>query len=100
MATIKKVINYDNMSIAASFPSGATFRWSISRSKESITIGFSNDRKIAAEQGIVIQKYMKQLKGDNAERFNAMAELLKPCISGSEVIGKMLISLKPIVSKN
>lgn len=33
-------------------------------------------------------------------RFEAMAQLLKPCVSGGEVIGKMLDTLKPVISKN
>jgi hypothetical protein len=89
-AKIKKTIGFDRMSITAKFPSGANFRYFISRSGERLSIAFSNDSKELKEQSKIFGEWVKHRKGEtNIDVFNRLEELCKKCKSGKELINLM-----------
>ena len=87
---ITKKYGFDNMSIAAKFPSGASYRFSVSRSGERLTLAFSNDDKELAAQTKIFANWMKFRPGElNQGRFERLEELTKTCKSGKELINKI-----------
>ena len=77
------------MWISAKFPSGASYRFSVGRNGERITMAFSNNNAESNIQLKIFNEYMKFHKGEtNEDRFNRLERLTKQCTSG-----KMLIEL-------
>ena len=87
---VKKTITHDYLSMNASFPSGATFKWSVGRSGERLAIGFANDEATSQKQAKTILQGLKHRKDEtNIMVFDRLEILLKSCKSGKEVISKM-----------
>ena len=87
---ITKKYGFDNMSIAAKFPSGASYRFSVSRIGERLTVAFSNNNKILQAQTKIFAAWMKLRPSEvNQGRFDRLEELTKTCTSGKELIIKM-----------
>ena len=89
-AVIKKVVNHDSLSISAKFPSGASFRFSVTRSGERLMVAFSNDDTEANRQSLIMQKFA-QCKGEETylDVINRLEKVCEDCKSGSEVITKI-----------
>ena len=82
---IKKSIKHDNMSIAAHFPSGAFFKFSIGRNGEKLDIRFSNIQSELNEQGRRFLKWIEyREKETNIDRFDRIEKACQLARSGSE----------------
>jgi hypothetical protein len=91
---VRKNYGFDNMSISAKFPSGASYRFSVGREGERLMIAFSNDDAEAKVQMRIFQKWIKfQPKETNEGRFNRLEEITKKCQSGKQLIKLMEESL-------
>jgi hypothetical protein len=90
MAKIKKSIGHDRLSLSAKFPTGAELRFSISRLGERLMVAFSNDKKEGDMQMQSLRSWLEFRDGEtNLDRINRLAELVKGCKSGKEVIEKI-----------
>ena len=87
---ITKKYGFDNMSISAKFPSGASYRFSVGRGGERLAMAFSNIDSESKVQLRIFGNFMKfQPKETNEGRFNRLEELTKKCRSGKELIKLM-----------
>jgi hypothetical protein len=87
---VKKTITHDYLSMNASFPSGATFRWSVGRTGERLSIAFANDEETSKRQAKTIVRWLKHREEETNEMvFERLEVLLKSCKSGKEVVSKM-----------
>jgi len=87
---VKKKLNHDSMWISAKFPSGASYRFSVGRGGERLTMAFSNDSKESDAQIKIFNNWLKfRPKETNEDRFNRLEELTKRCKSGKELINLM-----------
>jgi hypothetical protein len=87
--TVKKKINHDSMWISAKFPSGASYRFSVNRNGERLSMAFSNNDAESKIQLKIFGNFIKLLpKETNEDRFNRLERFTKQCTSG-----KMLIKL-------
>ena len=87
-AKITKKIGFDRMAISAKFPSGASLKFSIGRSGETLDLRFSNDRSELKKQSKIMSKWLDFKKGEktNAERFDRIESFLAPFKSGAQVM--------------
>jgi len=97
MTPIKTKISHDSMKLEVKFPTGGILKWSITRSRESLTVGFSNDPVVGKKQVGTVGLWFGKLKGDYKEKFDTAIALLSQCGSGAEVVSKMEAALAVIV---
>ena len=84
------------MKLEVRFPTGGLLKWSISRSRETLSVAFSNDPIVARKQLGTIGLWFGKLKGDYKAKFETAVALLSTCSSGAEVVQKMEASLAVI----
>lgn len=93
MTKIKKNITHDRLSIEAHFVSGASFKFAINRSSESLSIAFSNNPTEVQLQGKLFMKWMRPQTGEtNIDRINRLEELANSCNNGKEFIDKIILN--------
>ena len=93
---IKTKITHDSMKLEVKFPTGGILKWGISRSRETLTVGFSNDPVIGKKQVGTVGLWFGKLKGTYQEKFQSAIDLLTGCNSGAEVVAKMEAQLAVI----
>ena len=87
---ITEKIGFDNMSISAKLPSGASIRFSIGRSGERLTLAFSNDDAVLKEQTRKMSKWLELRKDENnLQRFVRLRSVLEGAKNSLEVMEKL-----------
>ena len=82
---VKRINGFDNMSLTAKFPSGASLRFSVGRTGDRLQLAFSNDLKELKRQSRVVADWMDFREGEkNVDRFDRLEALCKKCKSGAE----------------
>ncbi len=84
---VTKTIGHDRMSLAATYPTGGKFRFTIGRSGERLTWGGSSDAATAREE---MKKFMKVAKfqpGEtNAQRLDRLEVMAEAVNSMAELV--------------
>lgn len=82
------------MKLEIKFPTGGILKWAVSRGRETLIVGFSNDPVIGKKQVGTVGLWFGKLKGDYKAKFDAAVALLSTCSSGTEVVARMEASLR------
>lgn len=93
---VKIKITHDRLQLTANFLSGASLKWTISRTGETFTWGGSNDPIEAKKQLATISLWCRKQTGTNQERMEKAEYLLIPCITGKQAIERMDMDLSII----
>jgi hypothetical protein len=83
---VHKKMGHDVMKIEFFFPSGASLKFRIGRSGETLEVAFSNDQATLKEQTKKIQKWLDFQEGEktNQDRFDRLEKIGKQASSGAE----------------
>ena len=92
--TAKITERYDSLSLTIAYPSGATFKYKINRSSESVVLGFSNNLEELKAQTKEMAKWIDGLQGTNMERIKHIEKVLTPAKSGKEAMELMRADAK------
>jgi hypothetical protein len=90
---INKRTGYDNMSIKATFPTGAFIRWSIGRSGESMNFKLDPSTLDHKAFSAIFVKYLTTRPGNNTEKFAEFEALAKRAASLEQAIKLMQAKL-------
>ena len=89
-ANIKKRINHDSMWISCQFPSGANFKYRVTRYDTKLEFAFSNDDAEAKTQITIFKEWLEENHTTSyGDLFNDLETLCLTCKSGQELISKM-----------
>jgi len=87
---IKKKINHDSMWISCKFPSGANFKYRVTRYDSRLEFAFSNDDNEAKEQMTIFNSWIKRNHTTSyGNLFNDLESLCERCNTGKELITLM-----------
>jgi hypothetical protein len=87
MTKIKKSIKHDRMSIECRFESGASMRFSVGRTGETLHLAFSNDPAVLKGQMQEMLKWLDFRPGEtNAQRFDRIEALMTAAKSGAQAM--------------
>jgi hypothetical protein len=90
MTKIKKRYTFDSMKLEAIMQSGATVKFSITRSGERLVSCLSNDINIAKAQTESLSVWIKRRdKESNRERFDRLEKVLSESNSVAELIANL-----------
>ena len=85
VTTVHKSIGHDRMKIEIFFPSGASLKFRIGRSGETLEIAFSNDSQTLKTQSAQVRKWLEQRKEEtNQDRFDRLEKTARQAKSGIE----------------
>jgi len=87
--TVKKRINHDSMWISCNFPSGARFKYRITRYNTTLEFAFSNDDEEGSEQLSIFKKWLAANTTSYGDLFIKLEDLCMKCKSGKQLITKM-----------
>lgn len=83
-------ITHDALSLAAKWQTGASLRFSITRSGERLTVAFSNDKAILAAQTKRLVAWIRRRPGEtNEARILRMRDLCEGTVSGAAVMNRL-----------
>jgi len=89
-AKIKKRINHDSMWISCQFPSGANFKYRVTRYDSRLEFAFSNDDAEMRSQMKIFNEWLKKNHTTSyGDLFDKLETLCEGCKSGKELITKM-----------
>jgi len=87
---IKKRINHDSMWISCKFPSGANFKYRVTRYDSRLEFAFSNDDDEAKTQMKIFNDWIKRnYTTSYGNLFKDLEKLCLTCNTGKELITKM-----------
>ena len=89
-ATVAIVDTFDRITVKAQFPSGGSLRFTAGRSRDTLSVGASNDPAKAKVQIAVIDKWCRLLPTEtHGQRAKRIADLAKTALSVGDLVTKI-----------